>query len=182
MKKFFFFLILYSANSCFGMKQGKIILINNGLLTKFEANIAHTGYRGAWWACCCCCVGSRKVFDITTKKDSLVNLMHHRHTREASVGFDVISFCPLLFEVSQEGTLIYHNLLNYSKKTEEAKEACRNNKAIYIAKELGVLIYSHHKQPSSLIYRQHKQTIMHYLAEKKANMNCIDSFHSRYDD
>src|SRR5438045_4538869 len=76
MKKFFFFLILYSANSCFGMKQGKIILINNGLLTKFEANIAHTGYRGAWWACCCCCVGSRKVFDITDRKSTRLNSSH----------------------------------------------------------------------------------------------------------
>ena len=163
MKKLFSLILLSVASITFAMEeQNAIIPIDNGLLTELNATVARTEYVG-WFP------SNREITELKKEHDTLVNLMRYEIEDRIGKGANPFTvFCPILLKES-DGSL--ENLGQFHrKKHREAKEAFRQNKALYFDLQQGVIIYSLTKQPSPDICTRHKQTIQKYLQASAKNI------------
>lgn len=139
-----------SIYNCFGMeleKSDKIIRLDQGLLTTIPGKTIISGYESTWYG------ALTKIEKIGTRNDALINLLYYETYVKNDAPYDREYFKPLLIKLTIQQTNIFIQNFGdfYTKIRREAKEAIRQNKALYYTRKQGCLIYSLSEQPDPSI-------------------------------
>lgn len=143
-------------NACAMDTKGQIVPLNNGLLTTIPGIVCTISFKNpaknVWGVSCNPYVASR-----SERTDTVLNLLSDRVPREYyNLPAGICAPCapghflPLLYKLQDNNTIT--RIGQFDKKIDkEAKEAIRQNKALYYAIGRGAIIYSIQKQPSAKI-------------------------------
>ena len=161
-----FIFCVFAAHHCFAMEKEQLsedfVIIDNGLLTEIDAKIVRTTEDNK-------SDEYRKISSITTKKDTLANLIKYRrmiirHETPKIRYYSTELFCPILLKENGDG--IVENLGQFNPYTHKnATEAIRQNKALYFTWHQGAIIYNHAQQPNTQNIKQIKKDIEDFQRE-----------------